>query len=634
VKQIVAVLAVLGAAALIILPGPPQASSFSPVSIREMVGANVVVNNNAVEIGQVVGWARDYHKWYWYEPNPDDYRFESGWQFLGSFYRALSGAGVHVMPAVEMSAYWASSNGNRDGIPNAAAHADYLGDLAAHFGGTLSAIENFNEPNQTWQPVRFPASQFGAMTSQDYAAVKAANPNLLFVLAGMAGPDTNYLEAAHNASGGKYDVVNFHWYAQGDTTNGGKNPEAGLLLDHIGWVRNWRDGRAPGKPIWITEFGWDTFMQPDGRKSKIYAPEVNAANYLLRSIFLMQAQGIEKGFVYIYRDPVSSTASLHTLYNSAGLVVNTSERDARKKAGWYYLATLKQVLGDYVLDRVVASGPNIYHFEYSVPGTGRRAAVLWARNGERDSGYTVSYNGPPGTLISPVNGSTTGASSSTDGHLVLSEKPLFVLYDAAVGGSATPTITPTRTRTVPPSTTPVASPTRTATPSAATGTRTPTPPVTATSTNPASPAGERLVNGGFENGLAGWVKPDWVGNNAVVDNAVVHSGGGALRFKGNVAGPYVYQEVLAAPGQSFSLSGWVNVTERAAGSSMTVELVARHANGYDLKTFPLGTFDAPTNGWSEVSGEATMPSGTAKAWIRLKFSRLNGTFYADGFSLR
>jgi hypothetical protein len=633
VKQIVALLAVLAAAALIILPGPPQASSFSAVAIREMVGANVVVNNNAADISRVAGWARDYHKWYWYEPNPNDYRFESGWQFLGSFYRALTGAGVHVMPSVEMSAYWASSNGNRDGVPNADAHADYMGGLAAHFGGTLSAVENFNEPNQTWQPVRFPASQFGVMTAQDYAAVKAANPNLLFVLAGMAGPDTNYLEAAHNASGGKYDVVNFHWYAQGDTASGGKNPEAGALLDHISWVRNWRDARAPGKPIWITEFGWDTFVQPDGRKSKIYAPEASAANYLLRSIFLMQAQGIEKGFVYIYRDPVSSTGSLHATYNSAGLVVNSSERDARKKVGWYYLATLKQMLGDYVLDRVVTSGPNIYHLEYSVPGSGRRAAVLWARNGDRDSGYTVSYTGPAGTLIAPVNGSTTGAASGTDGNLLLSEKPIFVLYDVGAGGNATPTITATRTRTVPPSTTPVPSPTRTGTLSVPTATRTLTPPATATP-NSGTPSGDRLSNGGFEDGLTGWVKPGWVGNAAIVDSTIVYSGGHSLRSRGNVAGPYVYQEVLAAPGQTLTLSGWVNVTERAAGSSMTVELVARHANGYDLRTFPIQTFDETTNGWTEVLGQATMPNGTANTWVRLKFSRLNGTFFADAFSLR
>src|SRR3712207_6980130 len=46
-----------------------------------------------------------------------------------------------------------------------------------------------------------------------------------FVLAGMAGPDITYLDSAATSSGGSFDVVNFHWYAVGDTTNGGRNPE-------------------------------------------------------------------------------------------------------------------------------------------------------------------------------------------------------------------------------------------------------------------------------------------------------------------------------------------------------------------------------------------------------------------------
>lgn len=414
------------------------------VPLRDMIGVNAVVNNNPSDVARVAGWIRDYHKWYWYEATPGVYTWGTGSQGLDRFYGTLSSLGVKVMPDVELAPDWASSDGQPTGIPDAAAHARYLGRLVDHFGDTIAAVENYNEPSQTWESTRFPASVFGAMTAGDYDAVKAANPGIPLVLAGMAGPDTSYLDAANRASAGKFDVVNFHWYAEGDSTDGGKNPESGELISSIDQMAEWRDVNAPGKPIWITEFGWDTFMQPDGRKSRVFAPEASAANYLLRAIFMMQARGVEKGFVFTYRDPAVGSADLQGMYSSAGLVTNNAEMDGRKKPGWYYLATVKNVLGDYIFDRIVADGPNVYHYEYFVPGTEKRAAVLWAREGQRDSGYHLSYRGPAGTLVKPLDGLTTGMVSTTDGNLTLTERPLFVLH------IATPTAVPARSATVTP----------------------------------------------------------------------------------------------------------------------------------------------------------------------------------------
>jgi hypothetical protein len=408
--------------------GSEAAGRGAGTTVAEMLGVNGVVNNDPVGMAQVAGWVRDYHKWYWYEPAADDYRWEGGWQRLGDFYRTLASLDVKVMPVVEFVPAWASSNGKQDGIPDAGAHANYLGNLVRHFGETLAAVENFNEPNQWWQAVRFPAAQFGTMTAQDFAAVKSARPATRFVLAGMAGADTTYLDAAAQASDGQFDVVSFHWYAVGDTTLGGKNPESGGLLEEIERMRAWRDARAPGRPIWITELGWDTYAQSDGRKSNVYAPEAAAANYLLRGMVLMQAHGVERGFTFMYRDPSDNGAYLHHRYLSAGLVTNEREKDGRKKAGWYALATMKNVLGEYRFDRVVSDGPRVYHYEYVVPGTERRASIIWARQGERDAGFSMSYKGPSGLLITPADGSTSGRRSETDGDLVISERPVFVLH--------------------------------------------------------------------------------------------------------------------------------------------------------------------------------------------------------------
>jgi hypothetical protein len=485
-RRVILLVAFVAATMVVLLQPAPQARSYPTTPIKELIGANVVVNNRPSDIAQVAAWVRDYHKWYWYEGTPDANCWECAWQNVGTFYRALAGVGVKVMPVVEFAPAWASSNGQITGIPDAAAHADYMGDLAAYFGSTIAAVENYNEPNQTWRQPLFPASQFGAMTATDYQAVKARSPGTRFVLGGLAGPDTTYLSAMNQSAGGAYDVVNFHWYALGDTTTGGKNPEGGSLLDHVGWVRDWRNANAPGKPIWMTEFGWDTFAPGS---SRVYAPEASAANYLLRAIFIMQSRDVEKAFVYMYRDPVSSGSALATQYNSAGLVVNSAESDGRKKMGWYYLATARNVLGNYVLDRVVADGPNIYHYEYAEPGTSNLAAVLWARNGDRDNGYTTPYAGPAGTLVVPTDGSTTGTATVTDGNLVLSERPVFVLFNDA--SRPTPTATATGTPSPDPSLspTPTPSPSATSTPTATpTASATPTPSDTPTPSHTPTPS--------------------------------------------------------------------------------------------------------------------------------------------------
>ncbi|MHB1161928.1 MAG: glycosyl hydrolase [Chloroflexota bacterium] len=621
-KRPLTLLAILFAFLAVMVLQAPEVRSATATPIKEMIGVNAVVNNNPSDLAQVVGWIRDYHKWYWYEATKDVYSWSTGWQRLDSFYGTLKAAGVKVMPDVEFAPGWASSNGKTDGVPDAAQHAEYLRELVRHYGDTIAAVENFNEPNQTWQPVRFPANVFGAMTAGDYDAVKAADPRMPLVLAGMAGPDTSYLETAHQASGGKYDVVNFHWYAVGDTVVGGKNPEAGGLLEAIDRVKAWRDARVPGKPIWITEFGWDTFAQPDGRKSKIYAPEANAANYLLRSIFLMQGRGIEKGFAYLYRDVTDNNAYLHNVYSSSGLVANNAEKDGRKKPGWYYLATLKGVLGDYVLDRIVSNGPNIYHYEYVLPGTDKRAAVLWARNGIRDSGYKASYSAAAGTLVVPTAGSTTGAVSQTDGRLTLTERPVFVLYR----GEAAPAATALPTQTAVPTSTPVSTPIPTSTPVA-------TPVPTQAVASPAGSGTELLANGGFEGGLANWFIPSWFAQTASADGSQVHGGSRALKFQGNVAGPYSYQEVAASPGQKVDFSGWVKVPQVNGDMSMIVDMVPRHQYNGDLQVIRLASIAGVTGGWVQISGSGVMPDRTVKVRLIVRFPRLNGTVYLDDLSL-
>jgi len=253
-----------------------------------------------------------------------------------------------------------------------------------------------------------------------------------------------------------------------------------------------------------------------------------------------------------------------------------------------------------------------------------QTAKLWVRirfprlNGKvyfDDLSLIASGGGPTATPTSTVvNGSTaTGTPTPTP--------------------SAVPTSTPTPTS----SSTPTSTLTATKQPTtSATATNLPassfTP--TATATDTGSTTAERLINGGFESGLDGWVLPSWYANVAGIDGAQAYTGTHSLRFSGNLSGPYVYQELTAQAGDRFDVSAWVDVQAQNAGSAMTIELVARHADGWEIRSLPIGTVGTTTSGWINVKGSAVMPDRTAKAWLRVRFAQLNGMFAIDDVSVK
>ncbi|GEM_PF-964195 len=595
-------------AALILTSQQSSTSAQSPTasSIRDFVGANVVVNNNPSDVAQVVGWARDYHIWYWYEEMDDQFTWSTGWQGVDAFYSALAGLGIKVMPNVLRAPDWAILNpppGGSSGpqrVPSPSEHAEYLSAMVSHFGDSIAAVENYNEPDNVGNRDWITAQQFGEMTALDYQAVKAANASLPVVLGGLSNANPTYLNEADRAAGGRYDALNFHWYATGDGETGGVNPESSRMSSQIEELEAWRDARAPGKPIWVTEFGWDTYAPTTGAKSTTYAPELNAANYLLRSIFLMMGSGIDKAFLFQYRDDSDHPDYMHYLYSTSGIVAKQPIGDGRKKPAWYYLATLKNVLGDYVMDGIVSNGPSLYHYEYRLPGTSKKAAVIWSRDGERDKGYQVSYRGPAGTLVELADGSASGVMSSTDGNLTVSERPVFVLYEGNP-----PTVLPTDTPRPRPSVVPTA-------------------------------GNEMLVNGSYEQDYEGWNVPAWFSKVVLLSWLETHSGLQSIKFGSWSQDPYYYQDAAASAGETVVFSGWVYVPPQIGDMALKVKLIPYNVYGgtvLDEKWIDLATITAPTEGWIHIQKSVEMPADTAKVRLEVGCTQLYVGAYVDDLSM-
>lgn len=636
---------------------PEPVSGATAPRFRDFVGVNSGDRSSTVsDIAQAVGWVRDYHRWYWFETANDSYSFHT----LDSWYGALKRAGLGVLVTVEFCPSWSSSNGTTMGNPYStgdgtqpahyAEHAEYMAQIAARWGrtkysssdsriegpdkktglGYVDFLESYNEPDYWWWNPTFPAYKYAQMLQADYSGyqvptsstrpligAKKADPTIGIVHGGVLGADTAYLEnIVKNLGPGQmsFDAVNFH-IMMGDTPSiGGKSPEAGPFVSSINQVKAWRDQRAPGRPIWITEIGWDTYT--DGRtRSKIWAPETSAANYLLRALAIGMANGVDKMFIYMYKDPARNST---TQYSSMGLVEYDAGYDGPKKAGWYYLATARSVLGEYVLERIERNGdgnPAVYSYLFTRPDTGEKVSMIWARNpnSDRDDGTTLgSYRlytpwAQIATLIEPAKGNAQGLRSAlqvggmgtSSAYVTLpriGEKPLFVYYRPK--GATSPT--------QPPATT-----------------------------------GNLLANPSFESdsdgdGLPdGWVIPSWAQSSTSRSGGSAHDGGYSILFQSSSGPSYtVYQDVPVQGGATYDFSGWAFIPYSNGNFNFVLQLLSYSSNNGTLSTYNLGEpFTATTGGWVQVKSSVAMPSNAVKARLQMKVSTLRASIHVDDLSL-
>ncbi len=109
----------------------------------------------------------------------------------------------------------------------------------------------------------------------------------------------------------------------------------------------------PGKPLWITEFGYDSTTQPQ-QKSGDFAKwvgvtDLQQAQWLVRSLLVFSAMPVERAYIYFFND--EDKASLHA---SSGLT-----RHFKPKPSFHAVRHLQQTLGDFRFSRIVNNDPGM-----------------------------------------------------------------------------------------------------------------------------------------------------------------------------------------------------------------------------------------------------------------------------------
>jgi hypothetical protein len=332
--------------------------------------------------------------------------------------------------------------------------------------GFVDAMEVWNEPNLTqewagWRHDTCPrtmkdwcptdAAQYTACLRAACARSREADPAMPVTGGVTAGFDQPYFEAIRDGGGmSSMDGLNVHTYCGKEGSKGpGYSPEyRDGFREYCLKVSGWRDANAPGKSIWLTEFGWDAHDRKKRPKTFVGATYQEQANYLIRA-FVIGAPYLDHAFWFIGADGVKGMSE--TQFDNCGLVHQQTEANPKKdpavipKPAYWYMAQLKREIGDKDFISVLAHDEKgAYAYLFRKPGTGDCVVVAWCADkdsvtdrGYRLKGRKVALAGIKGkaTVVTPVDGSykgkrSTAAVSRGTVRLDLSEKPVFIEYQS------------------------------------------------------------------------------------------------------------------------------------------------------------------------------------------------------------
>jgi len=72
----------------------------------------------------------------------------------------------------------------------------------------------------------------------------------------------------------------------------------------------WRNWNMPGKPVWLTEFGWDSHRSGEACMSPECVSQHAQAVYAVRSLAILARKGIDRAHWFFYADGDNCTTTL------------------------------------------------------------------------------------------------------------------------------------------------------------------------------------------------------------------------------------------------------------------------------------------------------------------------------------
>jgi hypothetical protein len=232
-----------------------------------------------------------------------------------------------------------------------------------------------------------------------------------------------------------FDVLNVHTYAQleGWPTWKRSFPEDPKLMNYLQDVEKlckWRDIRTPGKPIWITEFGYDSTTQPNATTGDFAkwqgVTDTQQARWLVRSLLVFSSMPVQRAYVFFFND--EDQPGLHA---SAGLT-----RHFKPKPSFHALAHLQQVLGDCRFEKIITNQPDQLRVQQYRNDAEKIVWAVWSPTGEGKK-FKATLENLPGKVVEaqrmPLAAESSAmptADETGNGKLVIEvdESPVYLIF--------------------------------------------------------------------------------------------------------------------------------------------------------------------------------------------------------------
>ena len=218
-----------------------------------------------------------------------------------------------------------------------------------------------NEPGS-----KFDRALFKTIFKQMASGIRDGDPRVkILTPAVQARPGDDYSQDLRGLYAEKdilplYDVINLHTYAaverkelQPKARGIAAIPKIQPSLTSRWWTKPspGATSNAPGKEIWITEFGYDACTPEAMKRRRDWflkldwqgVTDLQQAQYLVRSFFAFAERDVQRAYIYYYDD--NDSPSVH---GCAGLT-----RKFVPKMSFWAVKQLYELLGDYRFKRIV-----------------------------------------------------------------------------------------------------------------------------------------------------------------------------------------------------------------------------------------------------------------------------------------
>jgi len=202
-------------------------------------------------------------------------------------------------------------------------------------------------------------------------------------------------------------------------------------LQDVDALCRWRDAHAPGKPVWLTEFGYDSSTkapEQTGDFSKwIGVNDTQQAQWLVRSLLVFSAMPVERAYVFFFND--EDKPSLHA---SSGIT-----RNFQPKPSYHALTHLQRVLGDYRFQSIVTNEPGRLRVQEYRSDAHKIIWAVWSPSGEGRE-FTTTLDGVPGRLVdaqhTPLSADPSPPPAATQVStrqvkVRVDESPIYLLFE-------------------------------------------------------------------------------------------------------------------------------------------------------------------------------------------------------------